>query len=66
MGVFIGVAIAAAAMRLMSALLYGLSPTDPMTFGGVAALLLLVTVVVGYGAVLQGLKGDPVALLRAE
>jgi predicted permease len=65
-GVLIGVAIAAVAMRLMSAFLYGLSPTDPMTFGGVAALLVLVTMAAGYGAIRQGLKGDPVALLRAE
>jgi predicted permease len=65
-GVLIGIAIAAAAMRVMSAVLYGLSPTDPLTFGGIAALLLLVTVAAGYGAIHQGLKRDPVALLRAE
>ena len=65
-GVVIGVVVAAAAMRVMSVLLYGLSPTDPMTFGSIAALLLLVTVAAAYGAVRQGLKDDPVGLLRAE
>jgi predicted permease len=65
-GVLIGVSIAAAAMRLMSALLYGLSPSDPMTFGGIAAMLLLVTLAAGYGAVHQGLKNDPMTLLRAD
>jgi predicted permease len=65
-GVLTGVAIGAAAMRVMSAVLYGLSPTDPVTFGGIAALLLFVTLTAGYGALQQGLKDDPVRLLRAE
>jgi predicted lysophospholipase L1 biosynthesis ABC-type transport system permease subunit len=65
-GVLIGVAIAAAAMRVMSSVLHGLSPTDPITFGGIAGLLLLVTLVAGYGALRQGLNGDPVSRLRTE
>jgi putative ABC transport system permease protein len=65
-GVAIGVALAAAGTRLLSALLYGLSPTDPLTFAGIAALLVLVTVAAGYVAVRKGLTVDPVVALRHE
>jgi ABC-type antimicrobial peptide transport system permease subunit len=65
-GVAIGSAVAAAATRLLSALLYGLSPTDPLTFAGIAALLLLVTLTAGYAAARKGLNVDPVVVLRYE
>jgi len=65
-GVVLGAAVAAAATRLLSALLYGLSPTDPLTFGGIAALLLLVTLGAGYIAARKGLDADPNTILRHE
>jgi hypothetical protein len=40
--------------------------TNNFKFKSIAALLLLATRAAGYGAVRQGLKGDPVSLLRAE
>jgi hypothetical protein len=39
-GVVIGVAAAFAPTRLMSSALFGVSPNDPATFAGVAALLM--------------------------
>lgn len=65
-GVAIGVALAAATMRLLSAFLYGLSPTDPLTFGGIAALLLFVTLAAGYAGARRGLHVDPMVVLRHE
>jgi len=38
-GLLVGVALAAGSMRLLVSLLYGVSPLDPVTFAGVAAVL---------------------------
>jgi predicted permease len=65
-GVTIGVAAAAASTRLLSALLYGVSPTDPLTFGAIPALLLFVSLAAGYAAARRGLTVDPVVALRHE
>jgi hypothetical protein len=47
-------------------MLYGLSPTDPLTFGAVAALLFLMALAAGYGAARKGLEADPMIVLRHE
>jgi ABC-type lipoprotein release transport system permease subunit len=65
-GVAIGMMIAAGAMRLLSSLLIGLSPTDPLTFAGIAALMVAVTLGAGYIAARKGLSVDPVAVLKYE
>jgi predicted permease len=65
-GVALGIGAAAAGTRLLSALLYGLSPLDPLTFGGIAGLLVLVTLLAGYAAARKGLTVDPVIALRHE
>ena len=46
-GVIAGTLAASVTTRLMSRLLFGVSPTDPMTFLGVAALLFAVAVLAG-------------------
>jgi putative ABC transport system permease protein len=38
-GMAIGMALALAASRVLGSLLYGVSPTDPLTFGTVSLLL---------------------------
>jgi predicted permease len=65
-GLAIGAGIAMAAGRLLSSLLYGLGPSDPTTFGGVAALLVVVTLGAGYTAARTGLAVDPAVALRHE
>jgi hypothetical protein len=65
-GIASGAAVAAALTRLLAALLYDLSPTDPSTFAAIAALLLLVTLVAGYAAARSGLDIDPIVVLRHE
>jgi predicted permease len=65
-GLAVGLLVAAAATRVMAALLYGLDSVDPLTFAAVAALLLFVALAAGYTAIRAGLSHDPVALLRSE
>jgi predicted permease len=65
-GVAIGLAAAAGVARLGSSLLYGLSAADPLTFGGVAALLILVAGAAGYAAARRGLGLDPQVVLRHQ
>lgn len=65
-GVLVGIGLAAAATRLLASILYGLGPTDPPTFAGIAALLMLVTVAAGYAAARKGLGVDAAVILRRE
>ncbi|MGD8866265.1 MAG: ABC transporter permease [Gemmatimonadales bacterium] len=65
-GLAIGFLIAGAVMRLMRGLLYGLSPTDPLTFGSIAVLLTGVAVAAAYLPARRATQVDPVKALRAD
>jgi putative ABC transport system permease protein len=52
--------------RLMESLLYQVTPTDPLSFFGVAAVLILVAVVAVLIPARRAMSIDPVAALRAE
>ena len=65
-GVVIGAGLALAATRLLSAILYGVSPTDILTFSGTAAMLAAITVGASYGAARKGMRVDPMVVLRRE
>ena len=65
-GMALGVAGAAATTRLLRTFLYGLSPTDPLTFAIVAGLLMAVAAGASYGAARRGLRVDPMVALRHE
>jgi ABC-type antimicrobial peptide transport system permease subunit len=65
-GVAAGIAIALAASRLASSLLYGIAPHDPVSYVAAAALLLLAAVAAGWIPALRAARVDPVTALRSE
>jgi predicted permease len=65
-GVLIGVSGALALTRLMKSLLFGVSPTDGVTFVSVSALLVLVAMAAAWIPARRAAKVDPVITLRYE
>ncbi len=64
-GLLIGLALALPATRLLSSLLFGVTPTDPGTFSAVIALLVAVTLAAGYIPARRAARIDPLAGLRS-
>lgn len=65
-GVIIGLAGAFAVTRVLSNFLFGVEATDPVTFAGVALLLLFVAFIASYIPSRRALRIDPMTALRAE
>ena len=65
-GLTLGLLGAAALGRLLMKLLYGVAPTDALTFGGVAVVLLLVTLVACLIPARRAVRVDPLEALRSE
>jgi predicted permease len=65
-GVGVGLVGALACTRLMSSLLYGVSPTDPLTLAAVSLLLAAVTLAASYIPARQAAAVDPMVALRHE
>jgi predicted permease len=65
-GIVFGLAAAVGLTRWMSALLFGIEATDPLTFAAVAAVLAVVALLASLGAALRAAGIDPNEALRAE
>ncbi len=65
-GVVVGFAGAFAVTRLMGALLFEVSPTDPPTFGTVAAVLVAVSLVASWLPARRAAAVDPIEAIRCE
>jgi ABC-type antimicrobial peptide transport system permease subunit len=65
-GVAIGLTAAFAIMRLMSSLLFEISPGDPLTYATMSLTLIAVTVLASYVPAARATAVDPIEALRSE
>ena len=63
-GVIAGLAAAFAMTRVMSTLLYKVSPVDPVTFGVISSLIVLVSLLANYIPARRASRVDPMVALR--
>ncbi|MES1243428.1 MAG: ABC transporter permease [Acidobacteriota bacterium] len=65
-GLVIGSVVAILLTRFIASLLYEVSPTDPVTFGAVLVVLVLVALAASYFPARKATKVDPVTALRYQ
>jgi putative ABC transport system permease protein len=65
-GVVIGLAASFALTRLLDSLLFGVRPTDPLTFVGIAVLLAVAAMIACWIPARQAAKVDPLTALHHE
>ncbi len=65
-GVVLGLGLAAALVRVMTTLLYGVDQHDPGTFSAVAAIMLMVGSVATLVPAWRATRVDPIVTLRSE
>ena len=66
LGIVVGLALALGLMRLMSAILFGVSPVDPLTYVAVSAGLLAVAAAASFLPARRAARVDPMAALRID
>jgi putative ABC transport system permease protein len=66
LGIAIGLAAAFGVTRLMASFLFGVQPTDPLTFVAVPALLMCVALLACYIPARRATRVDPIIALRYE
>ena len=65
-GESLGILVALAVTRLMSSMLFGISPADPLTFAGAVLLLTVVAFAACYLPARRAMRVDPMVALRYE
>jgi ABC-type antimicrobial peptide transport system permease subunit len=65
-GLAVGIPLLFAASRLLTSLLFGVSPTDPATLTATALLMLSIAALAAYLPARRASRVDPIAALRQE
>jgi len=65
-GIAVGVAGALVLSRITESLLYGVTPSDPLTFGTVAGVITLVAVAACVVPTRRAMRVDPLTAIRAD
>ncbi len=65
-GLGVGILAAVGLTRLVRSMLFGLGPTDPVTFIGASLLLFAVALLAGWGPARKASRINPVIALRHE
>jgi len=63
-GALLGAAGALAVARVISRLLFGVTPTDPVSFAAAAVILIIITVIAASAPAARAMGTDPIASLR--
>jgi ABC-type antimicrobial peptide transport system permease subunit len=66
LGALLGVAMAAGVARSLRTLLLGVSPFDPLTYGGTALVLVAICVLASFVPALRASSASPLEALRAD
>lgn len=65
-GIVVGIVMALEASRLISTLLFGLKPTDPLTIASAALLMVVAAAFAGYVPARRASRVEPMVALRYE
>jgi ABC-type antimicrobial peptide transport system permease subunit len=65
-GALVGLGAAFGTSRLLSAILFEVSPTDPIALASACGVLLVVVLIAAYGPARRATKIDPASALRAD
>jgi putative ABC transport system permease protein len=65
-GIVVGLACAAAMTRLLTSMLFGIKPTDPLTYAAVVVILASVAMLASYAPARRAMRVDPLVALRYE
>ena len=63
-GLCLGITVAIVVLRFFRSMLFGISPTDPLTFAGAAVFLIAVALIASYVPARRALRIDPIIALR--
>jgi putative ABC transport system permease protein len=66
LGITVGLTAALALTRLLKVLLFGVRPTDPLTFGSVIAVLAVTSILACYIPARRAMRVDPIVAIRYE
>jgi len=66
LGLAAGIAVAFAATRIMSTLLYGVTPTDPATFASICVVIAVIALAASYIPASRATRVDPLVAIRYD